>query len=205
MKKTVKLTNLIKAKSDLELHIKVAQIKTLKTLFDPDFDLKDANSKIDDLEDQLIIIKEAIQLANSTTNDDTGKSINNSIYLLSKYNRKRSDLKLYLEKIGVNGMLDNDSFKEKLLKDIREMDDLIVKETDKKRKSELESNKRRLKRSFTKISANKKESPDLKGSVESELTLVEKQINELKSKLAILNEKTTVEVEISDGFSLIIN
>lgn len=203
MKKTVTLTNLIKAKNDLELFIKIDQIKRLKKLFDPTFDISDLNSKIEEKEDQLIIIKEAIQNANANNNDKEGRSINYSIYLLSKYNRLKSDLNTLKDRLESSELTDNDKIKSSLLKDVQELDDLIKKETDKKKKSDLMSSKSKLKRSISKISlTSKSHISTLTVKIGKQLSDVEEKITALKSKLTTLNDSINVEVDINDGFEI---
>lgn len=207
MKKTVTLTSLIKAKEDLEVYIKVDEMKRLQKLFIPTFDLKDLNSKIEEKEDQLILIKDAIQQANTNTKDEEGHSINHSIYLLSKYNRAKSGMLSAQKRIDSSEFLDSgsDKFKASLLKDIKELDDLIKKETDKKKKSEHQSAKNKLKRSLSKASiSSSSHNESLTKIINAELKSLEEKIETLKSKLTLLNNKTMVEVEVSEGFSIIV-
>ena len=207
MKKTVILASLIKAKNDLELFIKVDQMDRLKKLFDPLFDIKDLNSKIEAKENQLIIIKEAIQNANTNTVDSEGKSLNYSIYLLSKYNRWKSDLLTMQQKVDNNDWFEsnNEKLKKSLLKDIQELDELIKNTEDKKKKSEHLTAKAKLKRSLTKTSLTSNAHTDkLKKQFHEDLKKVEEQIIILKDKLTEYNGKTTVDVEIAEGFEIII-
>lgn len=204
MKKTVKLTNLIKAKNDLELYIKIDQMKKLKKLFDPTFDIKDLNSKIENKEDQLILIKEAINEGN-LNKDEEGHTINYSIYQLSKLNRFKSDSTTLRNRLENSEFLDNDRIKDSLLKDVRELDDLINKETDKKKKSDLLSSKSKLKRSLSKVSlTSKSHMTTLKEEIIKDLQEVEEKISNLKAKLTVLNNKFSVDVDVLDGFDITI-
>jgi hypothetical protein len=207
MKKTVTLNSLIKAKNDLELFIKIDEMKRLKQLFDPTLDIKDLNSKIESKEDQLIIIKEAIQFANTNTNDESGKSLNYSIYQLSKYNRFKANLLTMKNRLDTDKQFgdNSDAIKSKLLTDIRELDVLIEKETDKKVKSDHESAKRKLKRSLSKSTLpTKSTTASLKEIVVSDIKQVEDKINSIKANLTKYNSSTTVEVDISPEFELIV-
>jgi hypothetical protein len=178
MKKTVTLTSLIKAKNDLELFIKIDEMGRLKKLFDPTFDIKDLNSKIESKEDQLIIIKEAIQEANTNSKDDDGNSLNHSIYLLSKYNRWKSNLLTISHRLEVKAMFgDNDKLKTSLLTDIKELDSLMDKDTDKKVKAEHQSTKLKIKRSLNKLSTKSSPTDDLKQSTEDDLKKIEEKFN----------------------------
>jgi hypothetical protein len=207
MKKTVILANLIKVKNDLELYIKVDQMKRLKKLFDPTFDIKDINSKIETKEDQLIIIKEAIQEANTNNKDKDGRSLNYTIYLLSKYNRFKSDL------LGLQRKLETDEFlsehetaKQSLLDEIKELDKMIEKETDKKVKAEHLSAKNKLKRSLSKTSLknNKSHTDKLSKLIVEDLKKVEEKITQTKDKLTKYNGQIKVEVDVSDEFEIVV-
>jgi hypothetical protein len=206
MKKTVTLTSLIKAKNDLELYIKVDQMKRLKQLFVPTFDIKDLNSKIETKEDQLILIKEAIGLANATTLDEEGHTLNYSIYRLSKYNRLKSDLLTIQRRLETDDFLsDNETFKNSLLKDIGELDDLIKKETDKKVIADRKVAKAKLKRSLSKISTNtKSHTTDLSIQVKKDLADAEIIITQIKSVLSKLNDSTKVVVEVAEEFEIVL-
>jgi len=207
MKKTVTLSSLIKAKNDLELFIKIDEMKRLKKLFDPTFDIKDLNSKIETKEDQLIIIKEAIQNANTNSKDDDGNSLNNSIYQLSKYNRFKANLLTLQRRLEQDASSGNhyDALKTSILTDIKELDILIDKDTDKKVKSDHESSKRKLKRSLSKISQPSENSTtELQKTVNEDLKKVEDKINSLKTILTKFNSSIKVEVEIADEFELIV-
>jgi hypothetical protein len=206
MKKTVTLTSLIKAKNDLELFIKIDQMKRLKKLFDPTFDIKDLNSQIETKEDQLIIIKVAIQEANANNKDDDGQPINYSIYLLSKYNRAKSDLLTLQRRLDTDDLVsDNESVKTALLNDIKELDQLIEKETDKKVKAEHLTAKNKLKRSLSKVSTSHKTyTVDLRKSVVDDLKKTEETISQIKEKLTKLNSNIKVDVELSDEFDIVV-
>jgi hypothetical protein len=206
MKKTVTLTSLIKAKNDLELYIKVDQMKRLKKLFDPTFDIKDLNSQIDSKEDQLIIIKDAIGIANATTLDDSGHTINYSIYQLSKHNRYKSDCIAIQRKLATDEFIsDNEALKTKLLADIKELDDLMKTDTDKKVKADHLSAKNKLKRSLSTISsAGKSDTAKLGLIVSDGLKNVETIITKIKDTLSKLNNATKVEVDIADEFEIVI-
>ena len=206
MKKTVTLTSLIKAKNDLELFIKLDQMKRLKQLFIPTFDIKDLNSKIESKEDQLILIKIAIGLANATTNDEEGNSLNYHIYRLSKYNRLKSDLLTLQRRIEADDFLsDNETYKSKLLKDLGELDDLIKKETDKTVLANHKLAKTKLKRSLTKLStATKSHTTDLSLMVKQDLATVDVTITQIKSVLSKLNDSTKVDIEVADEFDIVV-
>jgi len=205
MKKTVTLTSLIKAKNDLELYIKIDQMKRLKKLFDPTFDIKDLNSKIDSKEDQLILIKEAIDTGNSTMVED-GHTIHYYIYRLSKYNRLKSDLLTLQNRLSTDEFLsDNEAVKANLLADIQELDDLIKKDTDKKVKAEHMSAKNKLKRSLSKVSlTTKSHTTDLSVQIKKDLGDVEVTISQIKDILTKANSSTNVEVDISDEFEIVV-
>ena len=205
MKKTVTLTSLIKAKNDLELYIKIDQMKRLKKLFDPTFDIKDLNSKIEDKEDQLIDIKEAIATANATTIAE-GHTLNHSIYLLSKHNRLKSDLLTLQRRLETDEFLsNNEDTKKALLVDIQELDELIEKETDKKVKAEHLSAKNKLKRSLTKISlTSKSHTTDLSAMIKKDLEETELMISQIKDLLTKHNLETKVEVDIADEFEIVV-
>ena len=204
MKKTVTLSNLVKAKNDLELYIKLDQMKRLKKLFDPNFDLEDLNSSIEAKEDQLIIIKDAIATANAVTKDDDGHTTNYWIYQLSKNNRYKSDALMIQRKLETSEWLtENMQSKNSLLSEIEELNKSIDKETDKKKKTELSATKTKLKRSLTKLSSkNNSTSDSLKKVIEVELRKADVAINEIKAVLTDMN-KVQVEVEIADEFKLI--
>jgi hypothetical protein len=205
MKKTVTLTSLIKAKNDLELFIKIDQMKRLKKLFDPSFDLKDVNSKIETKEDQLIIIKLAIDEGNRTL-DENGNSIHYSIYQLSKHNRLKADLLTLQRRFESSDLINNnDKLKSSLLNDIKDLDTLMEKEEDKKKKADFLSSKNKLKRSLSKVTKNDtSETTKLQKEVVEELSKVEKTISTIKDTLTKLNGKTTVEVDILDEFEIVI-
>jgi hypothetical protein len=204
MKKTVTLTTLIKAKSDLELYIKIDQISRLKKLFLPNFDLNELNSSIEAKENQLINIKLGIDEGNSTK-DEKGVSVRYYIYLLSKYNRFKSDM------LGLCRKLNNDDWlsqleetKESLLNEINELNCQIDKETDKKKKTDLMSTKTKVKRSLSKLSTkSRSHTTDLKKLIDDDLKDVEVKIEDVKAILKSLNDKITVEVEIADEFKMI--
>jgi hypothetical protein len=205
MKKTVTLTSLIKAKNDLELFIKIDQMKRLKKLFDPSFDLKELNSKIEEKEDQLIIIKLAIDEGNRTL-DENGNSIHYSIYQLSKHNRLKADLLTLQRRFESSDLINNnDKLKSSLLNDIKDLDTLMEKEEDKKKKADFLSSKNKLKRSLSKVTKNDtSETTKLQKEVVEELSKVEKTISTIKDTLTKLNGKTTVEVDILDEFEIVI-
>jgi hypothetical protein len=206
MKKTVILTNLIKAKNDLELYIKIDQMKRLKRLFDPTFDIKDLNSKIETKEDQLILIKLAIDEGNNAKDKD-GNPIRYSIYQLSKYNRLKSDLLGLQRKFETDEFLQSgNSATQSLLDEIRELDDLIEKETDKKVKAEHLSAKNKLKRSLSKISTKNSKSFNDKmlKLINDDLAKTEEIITKFKDKLTKINGLTKVEVEVSDEFEIVV-
>jgi hypothetical protein len=206
MKKTVTLTSLIKAKNDLELYIKVDQMKRLKKLFDPTFDIKDLNSKIESKEDQLIKIKVAIGLANATTLDDDGNVLNYSIYRLSKYNRLKSDLLLMQRRVESEDFLsNNESLKDSLLKDIKELDELIKKETDKKVIADHKTAKAKLKRSLSKsTTSTKSRTTELSVIIKKDLGEVESLITQIKGILSKVNDTTMVEVDVSNEFEIVV-
>ena len=205
MKKTVTLSSLIKAKNDLELFIKIDQMKRLKKLFDPSFDLKDVNSKIEAKEDQLIIIKLAIDEGNRTL-DESGNSIHYSIYQLSKNNRLKADLLTLQRRFESSDLIsNNDKLKSSLLNDIKDLDTLMDKEEDKKKKADFLSSKNKLKRSLSKVTKNDtSETTKLQKEVVEELSKVEKTISTIKDTLTKLNSKTMVEVDISDEFEMVV-
>jgi hypothetical protein len=204
MKKTVILSSLIKAKNDLELYIKIDQMKRLKKLFDPTFDIKDLNSQIDSKEDQLITIKEAIDIGNSTIVD--GHTIHYYIYLLSKYNRRKSDLLTIQNRLSTDEFLsDNEAVKTSLLADIQELDALIEKDTDKKTKAAHMASKNKLKRSLSKVSlTSKSHTTDLVVQTKADIEATEAEIVQIKSILTKANAETEVEVDISDGFEIVV-
>jgi hypothetical protein len=205
MKKTVTLTTLIKAKSDLEYYIKVDEMKRLRELLDPTFDIEEINSKIERYENQLILVKLAIDKGNNEL-DSQGNPIHDSIYQLSKYNRFKAGLLTLQRRIdsaefGANGK----SFTEKLVKDIQELDDLIKKETDKKRKADLIRSKTKLKRSLTRPQKSSTLISDkLKKTITTNLKKTEEKIITLKNKLTELNNKIQVEVEVASEFEIVI-
>ena len=204
MKKTVVLSSLIKAKNDLELYIKIDQMKRLKKLFDPTFDIKDLNSKINSKEDQLITIKEAIDTGNSTLVDD--HTIHYYIYRLSKYNRRKSDLLTIQNRLSTDEFLsDNEAVKSSLLSDIQELDELIKKDTDKKVKADHMASKNKLKRSLSKVSlTSKSHTTDLTVQTKSDLETTEVEIAQIKSILTKANNETQVEVDIADEFEIVV-
>lgn len=206
MKKTVTLTSLIKAKNDLELYIKIDQMKRLKKLFDPTFDIDDLNSKIETKEDQLIQIKIAIANANAVTLDDDGQPINNSIYLLSKYNRFKADLLSLQRRLDTDEFINNnESAKTNLLADIQELDELMKTDTDKKLKAEHLSSKNKLKKSLSKISlTTKSHTTDLSVKIKKDIEDVEVKIVQIKSLLSKLNDNTKISVDIADEFELVV-
>jgi hypothetical protein len=206
MKKTVTLTSLITAKNNLELYIKVDQMKRLKQLFVPTFDMKDLNSQIDSKENQLIIVKEAIAFTNATTKDESGNSLNYSIYQLSKYNRFKSDLLTIRDRLKSDKFLDNnEKLKLSLIKDIEELDDLIKKDTDKKIAAEHRAAKAKLKKSLSKVSSTTKTTTDdLNIFVDSELKKVETIIAQIKENLTKINGSTNIDVEVNEGFEFVI-
>ena len=207
MKKTVTLTSLIKAKNDLELFIKIDQMSVLKKLFNPTFDLKDLNTKIESKEDQLIKIKVAIQDANANNDDEEGNPINYSIYLLSKYNRFKSDLLTRQNRLNSDEFLStNLGTKQSLLGEIEDLNALIEKDTDKKVKAEHLSAKNKLKRSLSKVSLehNKSHTDKLLKEVAEDLSKTEVTIAKLKNKLTELNNSISVEVDVTDEFEIIV-
>jgi hypothetical protein len=206
MKKTVTLTNLIKAKNDLEMYIKIDQIKRLKKLFDPTFDLKDLNSKIDRYEDQLIKVKEAIAVANAVNKDESDNTLYYSIYLLSKYNRLKSDLLTLQRRLDTDQFISSsEDLKTNLLKDIKELDEMIAKESDKKTKSEHLSSKNKLKRSLSKLSTSSKAHVDKTSAfIEKELESVETLILQIKDTLSKNNDAVMVDVDMTSEFELVV-
>jgi hypothetical protein len=206
MKKTVTLTSLIKAKNDLEMYIKVDQIKRLKQLFVPTFDLKELNSKIDRYEDQLILIKEAIAIANAVNKDESGNTLYYSIYLLSKYNRLKSDILTMQRRLDNDQWLsNNEQFKTNLLKDITELDQKIKEATDKKEIADLKAKKATSKRSLSKTSLNSKAyTEQLCSSLTEDLKNVETLITTIKNTLSKNNDTTMVEVELASEFEIVV-
>jgi hypothetical protein len=206
MKKTVTLTNLIKAKNDLEQYIKFDQIKRLKQLFVPTFDLKELNSKIDRYEDQLIRVKEAIAVANATNKDESGNTFYYSIYLLSKYNRLKSDILTQQTRLDADQFIsNNEDYKKNLLQEISELDSTIKKTTDKQVVADLKADKARLKRSLSKTSLTSKAyNEQLCASLTEELKSVETTIIKLKDTLSKNNDSATVEVEVTSEFDTVV-
>ena len=206
MKKTVTLTNLIKAKNDLEMYIKIDQIKRLKKLFDPTFDLKDLNSKIDRYEDQLIKVKEAIAVANAVNKDESDNTLYYSIYLLSKYNRLKSDLLTLQRRLDADQFISSsEDLKTNLLKDIKELDEMIAKDDDKKIKSEHLASKSKLKRSLSKLSTSSKAHVDKTSAfIEKELESVETLILQIKDTLSKNNDAVMVDVDMTSEFELVV-
>ena len=204
MKKTVTLSSLVKAKKDLEFYIQVGQMKRLKTLFLPNFNLSELNSDIEAKDDQLLIIKEAIAKANVETKDNNGHSVNYWVYLLSKYNRAKADNQLLLRKLDTSDFLKEiERTKSSLLKEISDLNEQIDKETDKKVKADLSSRKTKLKRSLSKLSSKNNSNTDtLRKEIETDIMKNDVAINEIKPRLTELNT-TLVEVEIADEFKLI--
>jgi len=205
MKKTVTLTNLIKAKNDLELFIKIDQMKRLKKLFDPSFSIEELGTKIAAKEDQLITIKLAIDEGNSAKDSD-GKTLHYYIYQLSKLNRQKADLLAIQRRLETNDMVsNNDQLKKSLLGDISDLNTLMSKEEDKKKKSEYLSSKNKLKRSLSKLTTitNSSTIPLLK-YVQDNLVKVEESIVTLKNKLTELNSNIKVEVDLSEEFDIIV-
>jgi hypothetical protein len=182
-------------------------MKRLKKLFDPTFDIKDINSKIESKEDQLILIKEAIQEANTNNKDEEGRSLNYTIYLLSKYNRFKSDLLGLQRRLNTDEFLsENEANKKSILEEIQELDKMMEKETDKKVKSEHLSAKNKLKRSLSKLSSknSKAHTSKLQTLVEEDLRKVEDKISQIKSKLTKYNNEIKVEVDIADEFEIVV-
>lgn len=211
MKKTVTLNSLVKAKSDLELFIKVEETKRLQKLFTPNFDISEIDSNIEKKEDQLIIIKEAISIANTITKDEEGNSINHYIYKLSKLNRRKADLGIILSRIdSTNNLLDKSKVSEKLLDDIRDLGNLIEKAKksgDKKKEAEHTKSRNNLKRSLSKTSSKTKVNVTaLEQKINKDLELVEVAIENTKAKLTTMNANSAkIEVEILDGFDIVIS
>jgi hypothetical protein len=206
MKKTVTLTSLIKAKNDLEMYIKIDQIKRLKKLFDPTFDIKDLNSKIDRYENQLIIIKEAIAIANAVNKDESGNTLYYSIYLLSKYNRLKSDLLTLQTRLDTDQFIsNNEDLKKNLLHEIEQLDIDIKKETDKKVKAGYLSTKSKLKRSLSKTSlTSKTHTEKLRDIISEDLKAVETIIIQIKNTLSKNNDAVSIDVDITSEFELVV-
>lgn len=206
MKKTVKLTSLVKAKNDLEILIHMDQINRLKNLFNSEFEISSLDPNIVEKEDQLVLIKEALQLANATTKDADGKSLNYYIYDLSKHNRRKADLLEMQRKVENSKLLNNEELHKSLTKDVEEIEELIKKTTDEKEKARLISNKRKLsKRSLSKATTTSKlRINKLEKFIKTEIEKVESTISNIKAKLAEMNQSTEVEVQVNEGFEIVV-
>jgi hypothetical protein len=206
MKKTVTLTSAIRAKNDLEMYIRFDEIKRLKQLFVPTFDLKELNAKIDRYEDQLIKVKEAIAIANAVNKDESGNTFYYSIYLLSKYNRLKSDLLTLQKRLDTNEWLtNNEDYKKNILAEIEALDANIKNETDKKVQADFKATKAKLKRSLSKTSLTSKAHVDkLCSSITEDIKNVETIIEQIKTTLSKNNDSTSVEIDVVSEFEVIV-
>ena len=174
--KTFKLEKLIDVKSGIEEFIKLKIDEKSKLLYSKEYSV-DKELDIDDtiatLDDQLVEVKLAIQIANTNEKHEDGNSNNYYIYLLSSLNRKLATLR-DLEKRGENHLF------------------LFTKETTKGPHS---AHNKKIRDHLT----TKKEMEKRMNELAKKITKIETSISEIKPKLTEFNERVETKVKVFEG------
>ncbi len=174
--KTFKLEKLIDVKSGIEEFIKLKIDEKSKLLYSKEYSVdkdKDIDDTIATLDEQLVEVKLAIQIANTNEKHEDGNTNNYYIYLLSSLNRRLAMLR-DLEKRGETHLF------------------LFSKETT---KGPNAAHNKKIRERLT----TKKEIEKRMKELANEVVKIETSISEIKPKLTEFNERVETKVKVFEG------